>query len=164
MPEPLRTMITFTQHDVRFTLRIAGVLVDNGRVLLHRAEGDEFWALPGGRGELQEPAVETLRREMREELDVDVEVVRLLWVVENFFLNSGWHHHELGMYFLMRAPADWLLRHTNGPFLGQEGQVTLVFQWFPLDRLETMRVYPSFLSTSLMSLPPAPQHVVHIDE
>lgn len=158
------TMITFVQDTTRFTNRIVGVAIEDGRVLLHRAEDDDFWALPGGRGELMEPATVTLRREMQEELGIEVDVVRLLWLVENFFRYRGFDYHELGLYFLMRVPADWLQRTANGPFLGDEHGVRLFFQWFPLQALPGMRVYPSFLADGLRNLPSAPQHIVHTDE
>lgn len=157
-------MITFTEDGVRFSYRIVGVALDADRVLLHRAEADDFWALPGGRAELLEPAAETLRREMREELSIDVEVVRLLWVVENFFEYNGLRFHELGMYFLMQVPGDWPHRSDHLPFLGQEGHIPIIFQWFPISELAEMRVYPSFLAGGLLNLPSTPQHVVHVDE
>jgi ADP-ribose pyrophosphatase YjhB (NUDIX family) len=157
------TMITFTQANTRFTYRVVGVAIEDGRVLLHRAESDDFWALPGGRGELLEPAAATLRREMREELDLDVEVVRPLWLVENFFQHQGYDHHELGVYFLMRVPASWPYRTAAEPFTGDENGVRLVFQWFPLDELPSLRVYPSFLAGGLRELPVTLQHVVHVD-
>ncbi len=125
------TMITFTQETTRFTCRVVGVAIDDGRVLLHKAEDDDFWALPGGRAELLEPATATLRREMVEELGIDVDVVRLLWLVENFFQYRELDYHELGLYFLMRVPAGWPQRTAQGPFLGDEHGVRLFFQWFP---------------------------------
>lgn len=75
-----------------FMCRVAGVAVHDDRVLLHRSGHDDFWALLGGRLEVGETSVAGLRREMREELDVDVTVGRLLWVIENFF-----DHHPLDM-------------------------------------------------------------------
>lgn len=157
------TMITFDRDDIRFTFRVVGVAMHEGRVLLHQAEGDDFWALPGGRGELLEPAPETLRREMVEELDAKVEVERLLWVVENFFEHQGLRCHELGMYFLMRFPlSSPVLRHT-GPFDGYEGHIRLVYRWFPVADLEHVRLYPSFLRRELRDLPATAQHVVHTD-
>lgn len=36
-------------------------------MLLHKAEDDDFWALPGGRSQPLEPATATLRREMVDE-------------------------------------------------------------------------------------------------
>ena len=156
-------MITFTREGVRFNHRVAGVAIADGRVLLHQFDGEDFWALPGGRAELLEPATETLRREMREELDIQVDVIRLLWVVENFFEYDKLRFHELGLYFLMQVPIDWHLRTSQMPFLGYEGHLRLTFQWFPLDDLDQMRVYPSFLTQRLRDLPSTVEHVVHVD-
>jgi hypothetical protein len=92
-----------------------------------------------------------------------VEVVRPLWLVENFFQHQGYDHHELGVYFLMRVPSSWPFRTAAKPFTGDENGVRLVFQWFPLDELPSMRVYPSFLADGLRELPVTLQHVVHVD-
>lgn len=156
-------MITFTRDDRRFNLRVAGVALEEGRVLLHQFEGEDFWALPGGRGELLEPAEETLRREMREELSLDVDVVRLLWLVENFFEYEGLRFHELGLYFLMQTPPGWRFRASLAPFAGQEGHLRLTFRWFSLDELDQVVVLPSFLPAALRELPEGVQHIVHVD-
>ena len=63
-----RQMIRLQAATGSFNYRIVGVAVRGDEVLLHRAVTDDFWALPGGRAELLEPAEATLRREMREEL------------------------------------------------------------------------------------------------
>ena len=47
-------MITFDDNGIRFTNRIIGIALDRGRVLLHRTDDMDFWALPGGRAELLE--------------------------------------------------------------------------------------------------------------
>jgi 8-oxo-dGTP pyrophosphatase MutT (NUDIX family) len=164
MTTPSDRMITFTRGAKRFNLRIVGIAIEDGRVLLHQFEGDDFWALPGGRGELLEPANETLRREMQEELGIEVDVVRLLWLVENFFEYQGLQYHELGLYFLMHLPPDWPLRTSETPFAGHEGHLRLTFRWFPLDELEQIVLVPSFLPTALQDLPTTVQHVVHDDE
>lgn len=156
-------MITFTQNNIRFNCRIVGVAVHDERVLLQRAEMDDFWALPGGRAELLEPAAATLRREMREELGIDVEVGRLLWIVENFFRYSGQDHHELALYFLMEPPVDWPQRWSGEPFDGHEGHLKMICQWFPLAGLEAVALYPTFLRQALQALPIVPVHVVHTD-
>src|SRR5215471_3192799 len=97
-------MICFESGTNRFNYRIAGVAAHGDSVLVHRAEDDPFWTFPGGRAEFGETADQTLRREMREELGLEVEVVRLLWFVENFFTYAGKRNHEISMYFLMRLP------------------------------------------------------------
>src|SRR5689334_20866446 len=97
-------MIRFDQGNYRFNYRVVGVAIHDGRVLLHQGEGESFWTLPGGRAELGESAEQTLQREMREELEIEIEIVRLLWVVENFFRFDQKNYHELSLYFLMRLP------------------------------------------------------------
>lgn len=158
-------MIRFEKGNTRFNYRVAGVAVHENSVLLHQAEGEAFWTFPGGRVEVGETAEETLRREMKEEIDADVEVVRLLWFVESFFTYADIHSHEIALYFLMRLPAACKYLVQSGPFYGleQEGEVKLTFQWFPRQQevLTSLPLLPSFLQTAVQSLPESVQHVVH---
>jgi ADP-ribose pyrophosphatase YjhB (NUDIX family) len=71
-------MITFDRDGARFTYRTVGVCVEDYYALLHRAEPDDFWSLPGGRVEIGEESAPVLRRELREELGAEAEVGRLL--------------------------------------------------------------------------------------
>src|SRR4051794_23288156 len=98
-------MIRFDKDNNRFNYRVVGVAFRHDKVLLHQAAGDDFWALPGGRAEFGESAEQTLKREMIEELDAEVEIVRLLWFVENFFTYADLNYHEIALYFLMRIPS-----------------------------------------------------------
>ena len=67
-------MISFDQGNNRFNYRVVGVVIHKNSVLLHQGEGDSFWIFPGGRAELGESAEQTLRREMKEELGIEVEI------------------------------------------------------------------------------------------
>jgi ADP-ribose pyrophosphatase YjhB (NUDIX family) len=155
-------MLSFDLDRGRFNFRVVGVVIHDGRVLLHHAEHDNFWALPGGRAELMEPSTATIAREMREELGVEVRVERLLWVVENFFQYDELGFHELALYFLIHLPHDSPLVHESS-FDGIEGHKRLMFRWFRIESLERVRLFPSFLRTALRSLPDAVTHVVHTD-
>ena len=157
-------MIRFDQGNRRFNYRIVGVAIHDGRVLLHRAEGEPFWTLPGGRAEHGETAQEALTREMREELGVDVEVERLLWIVENFFDYDRWQYHEIALYFLMRLPPESAPLGAEG-FDGVDGTIALRFEWHPLhrDALEALPLQPAFLPEALTNLPATPAHIVQRD-
>jgi ADP-ribose pyrophosphatase YjhB (NUDIX family) len=158
----MRHMITFDRDNIRFTNRIVGIAYDGDRVLLHRAASDDFWAMPGGRAELLETAAETLRREMREEINEDVEVERLVWIAENFFEYGPRSFHEIGFYFLMHLPAD-SPRRDQPTFLGHEGDMPVYFEWHPVAALENLVLYPAFLRTGLKNLPASTVHIVHRD-
>jgi ADP-ribose pyrophosphatase YjhB (NUDIX family) len=156
-------MISFQRGDIHFNYRVVGVASHHGCILVHRAETENFWSLPGGRGELLEPAEETLKREMREELNAQVGVGRLLWVVENFFEYANFPYHEIALYFEMTLTEESPLLTRAEPFDGYESSLRLIFQWYPLTQLEKLLLYPSFLRRGLNELPATTQHVVHRD-
>ena len=153
-------MIDFTRNAIRFVHRTAGVAVHNGHVLLHRAQWEDFWSLPGGRVEMRETAAEAIVREMREEIGTHVHVRRLLWVVESFFEYNNQAFHELGLYFHITLPPDSPFLATERAFLGDESGIPLIYRWFPLDALEPLELYPAFLKTGLQRLPQSPEHVI----
>ncbi len=161
-------MITFDEGGLRFNYRVVGVAIDKGRVLLQTAEGEGLWALPGGRGELMEPARETLKREMQEELNTDVQVGRLIWVVENFFTGNDFltgdemSCHELGFYFLMELPESSPLRDLT-EFARIENEYTLLCRWHRLDDLIKVPLVPTFLRTALKTITENTEHIVHTD-
>jgi 8-oxo-dGTP pyrophosphatase MutT (NUDIX family) len=162
-------MITFDEGNLRFNYRIVGIAMDNDRVLLQKVEGQDFWALPGGRGEFLEPAIQTLKREMQEELGIEVEVGRLVWVVENFFTGNEFitgeemSYHELGLYFLMELLDRSSLRSLS-EFYGEDESFKITFKWYPLNELENIVIYPSFLRTGLNNIPETTEHILHTDE
>lgn len=80
VPRVLRRMTMRVTH-ARFTVTAAAIVVDNqGRVLLlkHRFRPGTGWGIPGGFIEAGEQPVEAVRRELREEVGLElvgVEVV-----------------------------------------------------------------------------------------
>lgn len=159
-------MIKFEESDNLFNYRVVGVAIHNDSILLHQAVGDSFWTCPGGRAEFGETAEQTLVREMREELGIDIEVVRLLWFVENFFAYENKRYHEIALYFLMRLPTECQYLIEAGPYPCQEEGSKLIFHWFPLRQevLSGLPLLPSFLQTALSELPNSTQHITQIDE
>lgn len=136
--------------------RVAGVALYQGHVLLHRAESDDFWSLPGGQIEHGETAQAALIREMREEIATEVTAGRLLYVVENFFTYREIRFHEIGLYFEMHfAPGSPLLNlaqithGTEAFWILEPNAIKLYFEWTPLDGLGGKIVKPHILMQEL---------------
>jgi ADP-ribose pyrophosphatase YjhB (NUDIX family) len=86
-------MITWVSGQNKFNLRTVGIIFDreHKRVLIQGVDTETSVVLPGGRVELREPSSEALKREMQEELEVEVNVERLVSLLENFY-----SHHAAG--------------------------------------------------------------------
>lgn len=156
-------MISFDGEGARFNYRVAAVIIEDGRVLLSRAEWEDFWYLPGGRVEMGETAHDSLGRELREELGVHVDIGRLVWVLENFFEFDGTAFHEIGLYFevsLPEATDDLCAEFERADHDGRR----LLFRWVPVGELESVRILPEFLVSGLRDIPNETAHVVHRDD
>ncbi|MDV2581751.1 NUDIX hydrolase [Alkalibacillus haloalkaliphilus] len=141
-----------------FNYRVGGVLIHNGCVLLHKDKEDDFWALPGGRVEVTEEASKAVVREFKEEIDVDLQVERLLWSVESFFTHRESNYHEIGFYFKMKEVGNGLPQEEL--FYGHEGNKVLIYKWIPLDQLKDYTIEPSFLKEELNDLGSGTKHIV----
>jgi 8-oxo-dGTP pyrophosphatase MutT (NUDIX family) len=153
-------MISIDLGSHHFQMRASAVIVHDQQVLLHRLQGDAFWALPGGRVEPGEDAAHTVRRELLEEAGLTVDCHRLVLLIENFFSRADKPAHELGLYFLASLPdaSAWLDK--GRAHLGVEPDKRLQFQWFPLAELPSLDLRPALLRTALQ-LPGLPfQHRV----
>jgi hypothetical protein len=102
---------------------------------------------------------------MQEELGEDVEVIRLLWIVENFFEYAQKNYHELACYFLMQFPKQSKYLDKGRSFSGVEDDNHLEFKWFPADCnvLAELPLLPSFLQTSLGKLTDSVEHIIQRD-
>ncbi len=85
----------------------AGVVFRDGRVLITQRRKDDhlggLWEFPGGKREPSESYEDCLRRELREELGIEVEVGEVLAslthaypdkTVHLEFFHCAWRHHE----------------------------------------------------------------------
>ncbi|MBC7109808.1 MAG: NUDIX hydrolase [Archaeoglobi archaeon] len=84
-------------------LAVDGILIEEGRVLLVRRLKEPFksmWALPGGFVEIGETVEEAIKREMREETGLEVDVERLIGVYSDPKRDP--RGHVVSIAFLLR--------------------------------------------------------------
>lgn len=155
-------MVWFEKGNACFLLCTRGIAIEQERVLLFNVVGWDWWALPGGRVEMLEHSDEALKREMKEEIDTDVTVGRLVWVVENFFKPRDVSYHEIGTYYLMDLPDDSIV-FKSVEHSCQDGPVTVRFKWFPLSDIEQLKIRPALLKKGLLNLPRITEHIIWND-
>lgn len=79
-------------------VKVRALIWHDGRLLVHREmrQGEAYVSLPGGRVLDRESLADALRREVREELGLDVEVGALRYVAE---VVQGHRVHDLNLVF-----------------------------------------------------------------
>jgi ADP-ribose pyrophosphatase YjhB (NUDIX family) len=156
-------MVVFDEGAARFNYRAGAICLRDQHILLNTTPRFSFWWIPGGRVDMRESSNDALRREMREELGVEIEIGRLLWVLENFFHLDERAYHELAFLFEVNLPSDCQFLDTSLVYEREDGGMPLRYRWFPLTDLDTIDIRPSFLQGALQVLPTSTQHVVQQD-
>jgi len=117
----------------RLRLRVNGVLIEDGKILLvkHQMSQDRaFWSVPGGGMEYGTDASDNLKREFREETGLEVEVGEFLFVHE--FLEPPLHAVEL--FFEVRI-VEGNLGLGVDPELAEDKQILSHLGYFSLEQL-----------------------------
>ena len=110
-----------------------GICVRDGKILLCRPKNGTYAYLPGGHIELGEIGRDALKREMKEETSLDVEVTRFRGVVENVFEQKGEKHSEINLVYDMEIPAKIEV---------ESAESWIEFVWCELERLEEINLLP----------------------
>lgn len=156
--------ILFKTDDYVFSYRVAGILVQNGKVLLQKPTNDTGYAFPGGHVALGETNAETLIREFKEEIGADISVGDLKWVAEIFFPWGDKPCHQICLYYEVHSTKEGQLSSEDS-FMGTEqleGQnFQIEFHWVPIEKLEQIEVYPTQTASLMKSLDSGAQHFVY---
>lgn len=133
-------------HSGEYTcdVRVAGVLVRDGKVLLQRDKGGSEYALPGGHVQAGETTEEALIREYREETGADIACRKMLWSEECFWEWQGRKTHNFTFYYLISLKDEAALADT-GAFVPHRDNPGVEVGWVPVSDLEHKVVYPDFL-------------------
>ena len=133
--------LTIDVEDYKLNVRAAGVIIHNNKVLVHKNVNKDHYALIGGRVEIGEDSVTTVKREAQEELGKEVETTGYVSTIENFFEMKGRKYHEI--LFIHKAEfindEDKKIEYT---LKNMEGKEHLQYEWLDLDKLDEYPLVP----------------------
>lgn len=122
-----------------FNVRVYGLLLDEGRVLVsdELIKGHKITKFPGGGLEFGEGTIECVIREFKEELNLNIEVVDHFYTAD-FFVASAFNPNSqvISIYYHVRAlePINAKISELEFDFdpLKEEDQA---FRWLKVDEL-----------------------------
>lgn len=149
----------FHTGDYSCDLRVAGVLVRDGKLLVQRdADGSEY-ALPGGHVHLGETLEDALLREYHEETGAAIRCRKMLWSEECFWEWKGRKHHNMCFYYLIEL-CDSAALPDLGQFIPHKDNSRVVIGWLPLQQLRDATIYPEFIKQEIDHLDGGMKHFV----
>ena len=129
---------------IRILARVVTHDSKENKILLVRNKDTKFWYAPGGGWEHEkENILECAKREVKEEADLDVDVLRLLYVQE-------FHATEDTIFFetfWLAKPAGNTLINEMHIDLDPNGAVEEA-RWFSKDELQELKVFPKRLKNT----------------
>ena len=81
------------EHKLNF--RVSAMIKNGNKILLHHGLTDNHYTLPGGRVKEGETTEQALKREMKEEMGYDIDILKPVSFMENMFTDKGVQFHEL---------------------------------------------------------------------
>ena len=121
--------------DTKFNYR-AGLLIIKGNKVLVECNPDiDFVVFPGGRIKTRESSIEGLKRELKEEMNIEVEEseISMIGVIENFFEMDGKNYHEL--FFLYKLVIEENDTRFKEKMINYDSKASF-YKWVDKDKLK----------------------------
>lgn len=125
-----------TEGERHPRIRVGGIAIQEGRLLLvrHEKAGKSYWLLPGGGVNYGEGLEAALRREFKEETNLDIQVGDLVMALDSIAPHGD--RHVVNLCFEIES--------TRGELsLGVDPRVVEA-DYIPIERLKTLTIHPDF--------------------
>ena len=153
--------LTLNVLDYKLNIRSAGIIIHNGKVLVHRNINNNHYALVGGRVEIGEDSASTLKREIKEEMGKEIEITGYVSTIENFFEMKDSKYHEI--MFVHRAEfvddEDKKIEYT---IKNIEGEDYLQYEWIEINKIDEYPIVPKAIK-EILKENKFPVHKINID-
>ena len=131
-------------NDLKFKYRVSAIFIRDNKLLVNKYDENSY-CLPGGYVEIGETSMEAMLRELKEELNLDFDIINFAGVMENFFTNlKGQKTHGLDFYYYVKLKNDndFQLIDYNRIEIDKGNIVQHQFSWIELDKLMSPKILP----------------------
>ena len=125
--------------DTKFNYRVGLMIVRGSKVLVECNPDFDFVTLPGGRVHTLESSQEALKRELGEEMHIELDTssLKMRALIENFFMLDNKKYHELYFLYLYHAEEDERFTENMVNFDSKAS----TYQWVEREKLGEVKLY-----------------------
>lgn len=129
---------------VRYNVRVGAIITWNNKILIQQNRENPYYVLIGGRVHYMETSEEAMLREVEEETGVKLQKddIKLIDVVENFFLHTNGKYHEQLFIYKIEDNAE-LLKMDN--FQTKDSDHKSINKWYPINELGNIDLRPKIV-------------------
>lgn len=121
-------------------LLVRAVIEIDDKILLCRKKDKDYYFLPGGHVEFGESSEFALKREIKEELGLDLKGSDLIGGTEHTFTEDGFDRHEVNLFFKVKVDEEQI----------ESQEDHLEFFLFTPDQLNKEKVFPELVKQELL--------------
>lgn len=153
--------IQFNDGTSCFNCRVNGVCIKENKILLSKLRTDKYWTFVGGKVQFNESTDSAVLREFKEEVGVELQIEKLLALIENFFDMQGklWHQY---IFFYQLKDDDDMLKYFEGEQEVLDNK-NAIYRWFDLDELADLPIRPECSIEILKNRSSGIQHYIEHD-
>jgi len=149
--------LRFVRPDTEFICRAAALIIHDDKLLVasHTNFPGLYYTI-GGTIKATETSEEAILREIREETDIELEIDRLAFINERFYIVKGTKFHRILFFYLMKYRPELSIPENTATDLA--GEETLL--WLPLTSLSSYNLVPSWLKTKRLDNIVSMEHII----
>lgn len=134
--------ITYKKDDYQFILRTSIIIFnkDMNKILLFQVKDKDFYMLVGGKIKELETSIDAIKREIKEEINLDVNNIEFVCLSEEFANAKGFNNHQINIIYKGMYNGEI----KENVFIGLEGD-WCHYEWLDIDKLDNYKVFPNVI-------------------
>lgn len=129
--------------DIKLNVRVGAILEYDNKILVEKNKTVDFGVIAGGRVKTLESGIETIIRETKEELGIDLsnENFELISFIENFFNFDNKTYHELYFVYKVELSSDYGIKDGYENMDNNDSN----FYWYTKEEFNHQNILPAIL-------------------
>lgn len=143
--------IKYKAEKEEFHVRACGIIKQKNKFLIMRVNETPYYHIPGGHVEIGETSKETVIRELKEEIGVDVQDANLFAIQENFWVKNSKQCHGIEFYYIIKLQQELEMEDSQITENDKGEEKLLDFKWVTAEELKDIDLRPESIKDILIN-------------